>query len=65
LRPLFAAHCSFVLASRVVHADETPIGMLEPGGSKSKKACTWACARRASEAKPGGVDDFCPGRGGK
>ena len=63
--PLFDAHCRFVLASRVVHADETPIGMLEAGGGKTKKAYTWACARRASEAEPGGVNDFCPGRGGK
>ena len=32
LMPLFDAHRVFVLGSRVVHADETPIGMLDPGG---------------------------------
>ena len=42
LMPLFDAHRSFVLASRVVHADETPIGMLDPGGGKTKKAYMWA-----------------------
>ena len=42
LIPLHAAHRVFVLGSRVVHADETPIGMLDPGGGKTKKAYMWA-----------------------
>ena len=42
LMPLFVAQRVFVLGSPVVHADETPIGMLDPGGGKTKKAYMWA-----------------------
>lgn len=50
---------------RVVHADETPIGLLDPGGGKTKKAYMWAYARGVFEEQPGVVYDFCAGRGGK
>jgi transposase len=65
LMPLYEAHRAFVLGSRVVHADETPIGLLDPGAGKTKKAYMWAYARGAFEDKPGVVYDFCAGRGGK
>ena len=65
LLPLYEAHREFVLGSRVVHADETPIGLLDPGAGKTKKAYMWAYARGAFEDKPGVVYDFCAGRGGK
>jgi len=65
LMPLYEAHRAFVLASRVVHADETPIALLDPGGGKTKKAYMWAYARGAFEAEPAVVYDFCAGRGGK
>nr|WP_110057736.1 IS66 family transposase [Prauserella marina] len=65
LLPLYEAHRAFVLGARVVHADETPIGLLEPGGGKTKKAYMWAYARGAFEPEPGVVFDFCAGRGGK
>lgn len=65
LTPLFDAHRAFVLGSRVVHADETPIGLLDPGGGKTKKAYMWAYARGVFDAEPGVVFDFCPGRGGQ
>jgi len=65
LLPLYAAHRLFVLGSQVVHADETPIGLLDPGGGKTKKAYMWAYAKGAFEAEPGVVYDFCAGRGGK
>lgn len=65
LLPLFDAHRAFVLSSRVLHADETPIGLLDPGAGKTKKAYMWAYARGAFEDKPGVVYDFCEGRGGK
>ncbi len=42
LLPLLDAHRDFVLGSRVVHADETPIGMLDPSGGKTKKTYRWA-----------------------
>jgi len=65
LRPLFDAHRHFVLGSRVVHADETPIAMLDPGAGKTKKGYMWAYARGGFDADPGVVYDFCLGRGGK
>ena len=65
LMPLYDAHRVFVLGSHVVHADETPIALLDPGGGKTKKAYMWAYARGAFEAEPGVVFDFCAGRGGQ
>jgi transposase len=65
LMPLYEAHRAFVLSAQVVHADETPISLLDPGGGKTKKAYMWAYARGAYEPEPGVVFDFCAGRGGK
>ena len=65
LMPLYEAHRAFVLASRILHADETPIALLDPGAGKTKKAYMWAYARGAFEPEPGVVFDFCLGRGGK
>jgi transposase len=65
LMPLCEAHRAFVLSSRIVHADETPISLLDPGAGKTKKAYMWAYARGAFEPEPGVVFDFCLGRGGK
>ena len=65
LLPLHEAHRAFVLSSRVVHADETPISLLDPGAGKTRKAYMWAYARGAFEPEPGVVFDFCLGRGGK
>jgi transposase len=65
LMPLYEAHRAFVLGARVVHADETPISLLDPGAGKTKKAYMWAYARGAFEPEPGVVFDFCVGRGGQ
>jgi hypothetical protein len=65
LMPLYDAHRAFVLGSQVLHADETPIGLLDPGAGKTKKAYMWAYARGAFEPEPGVVFDFCLGRGAK
>ena len=62
---LFEAHRAFVLGSRVLHADETPIALLDPGAGKTRKAYMWAYARGAFDPQPGVVFDFCLGRGGK
>jgi transposase len=48
----------------VVHADETPIALLDSGGGKTRRAYMWAYARGAFEPEPGVVFDFCAGRGG-
>lgn len=65
IKPLNDVHREFVLGSRVLHADETPIGLLDPGAGKTKKAYIWAYARGVFDPDPGVVYDFCPGRGGK
>jgi hypothetical protein len=40
--PLYEAHKRFVLATAVLHADETPVAMLDPGAGKTKRAYAWA-----------------------
>ena len=65
LTPLYDAHRVFVFGSPVLHADETPISLLDPGAGKTKKAYMWAYARGAFDPEPGVVYDFCAGRGGK
>ena len=63
LEPLYAAHKRFVLDSAVLHADETPIALLDPGAGKTKKAYVWAYARSLLHGPPGVIYEFCPGRG--
>jgi transposase len=65
LQPLFDVHREFVLGSQVLHADETPVEMLDPGAGKTKKAYVWAYARGGFDASPGVAYDFCVGRGAK
>jgi transposase len=65
LEPLYEAHRDFVLSCRVLHADETPVAMLDPGAGKTRTAYMWAYARSEHDAIPGVVYDFCVGRGGK
>ena len=63
LEPLYDAHKRFVLSARVLHADETPVALLDPGRGKTKKAYVWAYARGAFDPVPGVIYDFCEGRG--
>lgn len=65
LLPLYAAHREFVLSCTVVHADETPVAMLDPGAGKTKRAYIWAYARGGFDVSPGVVYEFCLGRGAK
>ena len=62
LQPLFDAHREFVLGSQVLHADETPVNMLDPGAGKTKRTYIWAYARGSFDALPGVAYDFCLGR---
>jgi transposase len=55
LVPLYDVHREFVLSCRVVHADETPVAMLDPGAGKTKRAYIWAYARSGLEVSPGVV----------
>jgi len=65
LQPLFEVHREFVLGADVLHADETPVRLLDPGAGKTKRAYVWVYARSAFDALPGVAYDFCLGRGGK
>ena len=62
LMPLYEAHRAFVLSATVVHADETPVNMLDPGSGKTKRAYVWAYARSSFDALAGVAYDFCIGR---
>ncbi|WP_088138650.1 IS66 family transposase [Achromobacter xylosoxidans] len=62
LAPLYEALREFVLKAKVLHADETPVAMLDPGAGKTRKAYVWAYARGAFDALPAVVYDFAPGR---
>ena len=61
--PLFVAHKRFVLSCPVLHADETPVSMLDPGAGKTKRAYIWAYARGEFDAQHGVIYEFCLGRG--
>jgi transposase len=65
LAPLFEAQRDFVLSAKVLHADETPVRMLDPGAGKTAKAYVWAYARGEHDGTPGVIYDFCGGRGAK
>ena len=47
----------------MVHADETPVAMLDPGAGKTKRAYIWAYARGELDAQRGVIYEFCLGRG--
>jgi transposase len=63
LEPLYEAHKRFILSCAVLHGDETPVAMLDPGAGKTKRAYIWAYARGELDATPGVIYEFCPGRG--
>ena len=62
LVPLYDAHRAFILGTRVLHADETPVSLLDPGAGKTHKAYVWAYARGVFDKIPGVVYDFCISR---
>jgi transposase len=63
LEPLFDLLRRFVLGCPVLHADETPLRLLDPGAGKTKKVYVWAWARSHHDPHPGVVYEFCLGRG--
>ena len=63
LEPLYDVHKRFVLGCRVLHGDETPVALLDPGAGKTRRAYVWAYARSLHDPTPGVVYDFCLGRG--
>jgi transposase len=64
LQPLVDALKRDILGRRVVHADETPVQMLQPGNGKTHRAYLWAYAAGAHEDIKAVVYDFCESRAG-
>ena len=62
LQPLVAALRSELLTHPVLHADETPVAMLDPGAGKTKRA--YLFAYRTATSDPIVVFDFCTSRSG-
>ena len=54
-----------ILNHRVLHADETPVQMLQPGDGKTHRAYLWAYAPGAFEDIKAVVYDFCESRAGE
>lgn len=46
----------------MLHADETPVAMLDPGAGETHKAYVWAYARGEFDATPAVIYDFSTGR---
>lgn len=63
VEPLVDAHKHFILSCPVLHADETPVALLNPGAGKTRRAYMWAYARSWHDPIPGVIYDFCLGRG--
>lgn len=61
--PLLDAHLAFVFSCKVLHADETPVAMLDPGSGKTRRAYVWAhelvAVRQAQRSRSVGVPDGC------
>ena len=63
LQPLVAAMRGLLLSHPVLHADETPVAMLDPGAGKTKRA--YLFAYRTATDHPIVVFDFCTSRSGR
>ena len=65
LQPLVDALKAEILTHSVLHADETPVAMLEPGNKKTHRAYLWAYAPGAFEDLKAVVYDFALSRAGE
>jgi transposase len=63
LQPLVAVLRAELLTHPVLHADETPVAMLDPGAGKTKRA--YLFAYRTATDDPMVVFDFCTSRSGR
>ncbi len=64
LQPLADALRAAILNEPVVHADETPVQVLQPGSQKTHRAYLWAYAPGAFQDLRAVVYDFTEGRSG-
>lgn len=65
LQALVDALRAELLTHGVLHADETPVRMLDPGKKKTHRAYLWAYRPTRYEAMRGVVYNFAPNRAGK
>ena len=65
LTPLVEAMQTDLLQQTVLHADETPVQMLDPGAGKTKRAYLWAYRSGPSSEKKAVIFDFCTNRNGE
>ena len=65
LQPLVDALKLEMLASPVLHADETPVAMLKPGNGKTHRAYIWSYCTTAYSTLRAVVFEFAEGRGGQ
>lgn len=65
LQPLVDAMKDELLAERVLHADETPVAMLDPGAGKTHRAYLWSYCTPGYARRQMVVFDFAEGRGGR
>ncbi len=65
LQPLVDAMRDDLLRHRVLHADETPVAMLDPGAGKTKRAYLWSYCSTGYAAERLVVFDFAEGRAGR
>lgn len=65
LQPLVDALKAEMLGHRVLHADETPVAMLDPGAGKTHRAYLWSYSVGAFEPMKAVVYDFTESRAGK
>ena len=65
LQPLVDALKDEMLGHRVLHADETPVAMLDPGAGKTHRAYLWSYSIGAFEPMKAVVYDFTESRAGR
>ena len=65
LQPLVDALTNELLGHGVLHADETPVGMLKPGNKKTHKAYVWTYCTTSFNATRAVVFNFAETRGGE
>jgi transposase len=65
LQPVVDALKAEMLAREILHADETPVAMLNPGAGKTQRAYLWAYCTGAFDPMKAVVYDFADSRAGK
>ena len=69
VNPLVQAVCRYVLGGGHVHADDTPLPVLDPGRGRTRTGYLWTYVRDergwASQQPPAVWFEYAPGRGGE